>query len=258
MLDLNTIANGFSVKNALIMARFSALAYTSPDEITETCKREGWPDVLILDGVRGANGFVASNDTDAVLVFRGTANLRDILTDLGIELVEWWETGQVHAGFRDDFAPLWSKFRDRLLPICFKRKVWVTGHSLGAALATLTAAALSGYWVTPQVYTFGSPRVGDKAFAKDYNETIPKTYRVVNRNDAVTLVPVPGPLFPYRHVGQAVHIPLPPKTKEKFYRLAAFLRDEKELLDGEALEDHHIANYVASLQALTVRYPPEG
>ena len=73
-----------------------------------------------------------------------------------------------------------------------KRKIWMTGHSLGAALATLAA---DRYGNVQGVYTFGSPRVGDGAFKKNFEV---EAYRIVNNKDIVTRVPPPGR---YKHVG---------------------------------------------------------
>lgn len=74
--------------------------------------------------------------------------------------------------------------------------LWITGHSLGAALATLLAvdvAANSGF-ATPAVYTFASPRVGDKFFVRTYDGLVKTSWRIANRNDVVTD-------FPSRFVG---------------------------------------------------------
>ena len=78
-----------------------------------------------------------------------------------------------------------------------KRKIWITGHSLGAALATLAA---DRYRNVKGLYTYGSPRVGDKDFKKNFRMN---TYRFVNNNDIVTKVPPAGM---YRHVGELRHI----------------------------------------------------
>jgi hypothetical protein len=71
--------------------------------------------------------------------------------------------------------------------------VFLTGHSLGGALATLCAhdLALRAWSRRPQLVmvNFGSPRVGNRAFAEDFNKLVPRAWRVVNRNDAVAAVP---------------------------------------------------------------------
>ena len=57
-----------------------------------------------------------------------------------------------------------------------------TGHSLGGALATLAAYDLQAEFAFRklQVYTFGSPRTGNHAFAHDYERRVPHTWHVVN------------------------------------------------------------------------------
>ena len=89
--------------------------------------------------------------------------------------------------------------------------VFVTGHSLGGALATLFACELgqsaSGPGpardVTVTMYNFGSPRVGDGAFCDAYNALVPDSVRVVNRADLVPTLPA---LLGYRHVERGVRV----------------------------------------------------
>jgi len=78
----------------------------------------------------------------------------------------------------------------------------ITGHSLGAALATLLAidVAASGAFTSPEVYTFASPYVGDQQFVNAYNHYVANTWRIANQVDIVTHVP-PRLFFGYEHVG---------------------------------------------------------
>lgn len=83
--------------------------------------------------------------------------------------------------------------------------VVLTGHSLGGALATLCAHDLAHRtWSAPPrlvMYNYGSPRLGNKVFAAEFNRAVPNAWRVVNNNDAVVTVPR---LMGYCHVGHAV------------------------------------------------------
>jgi triacylglycerol lipase len=80
--------------------------------------------------------------------------------------------------------------------------IWVTGHSLGGALAVLGAfdifknVKLSP---VPQLYTFAGPRTGAPDFAASFAAAIPACNRVVNFMDVVPQVPLPPT---YEHVGQ--------------------------------------------------------
>lgn len=68
--------------------------------------------------------------------------------------------------------------------------VYLTGHSHGGALAVLAATELNKLYHIAAVYTFGAPRVGNKAFARHVEEDI-RVYRIVNSKDFV-------PYFPFR------------------------------------------------------------
>jgi triacylglycerol lipase len=78
--------------------------------------------------------------------------------------------------------------------------ITVTGHSLGGALSTLYVIehARKGKSGKPQICTFGSPRVGDAAFAQEFNELGLTSWRIVNKQD---LVPhIPFDILGYKHV----------------------------------------------------------
>jgi len=106
--------------------------------------------------------------------------------------------------------------------------VWITGHSLGAATATLAYARLlfCPHDLTDKrvklrgAYTFGSPRVGNAVFralvdGKGATEKV-KNYRVVNANDAVTTIPFPDPSDEtYVHLGEPRFLSLRGKPKKE-------------------------------------------
>jgi len=77
--------------------------------------------------------------------------------------------------------------------------ITICGHSLGAALATITAldVAANTSFKNPTAYTYASPRTGDPAFASAYNRAVPNTFRIANRSDVVPMLPLP-PM--YEHV----------------------------------------------------------
>ena len=74
-------------------------------------------------------------------------------------------------------------------------QIFVTGHSLGAGLATLAALHIhklaESKKIKPsiQLYTFASPRVGDENFAKHFNDI--QSYRVINSEDLIQSIPLP-------------------------------------------------------------------
>ncbi|GFR44840.1 hypothetical protein Agub_g6182, partial [Astrephomene gubernaculifera] len=99
------------------------------------------------------------------------------------------------AAHPDGGAPVW--------------RVLVTGHSLGGALATLAAYELAERRTPARsrqsisLYTFGAPRVGNRAFAAEFDGLVPDAWRVTNSNDIIPSVPR---LMGYCHVGRAVRL----------------------------------------------------
>ena len=116
--------------------------------------------------------------------------------------------------------------------------VTVTGHSLGGALATLCAVDIQYNFsnkVKVDIYTFGSPRVGNDGFRDSFNRRVPDSYRFVYGMDMVPALP--RPWQGYSHV-------------EKEYRLGQ--RFSLEFL-SRRIKDHAIANYVAALKELAAK-----
>lgn len=120
----------------------------------------------------------------------------------------------VHSGFFNAYASV----RDtvwRVVDECMAAgggggwHLYVTGHSLGGALATLAAyeasftAFASGTVSGLTMYNYGSPRVGNTEFATAFDAAVPDSWRVVNSDDVVARVPR---AVGYRHVGHTVGI----------------------------------------------------
>ncbi|KAI5649963.1 hypothetical protein M9H77_35968 [Catharanthus roseus] len=165
-----------------------------------------------------------------VVAFRGTeqAKWKDLLTDLMLvpaglnpERIggDFKQEVQVHGGFLSAYDSVRTRIirlikqvvgyiDDGPQPLS-KWHVYVTGHSLGGALATLLALELSSSRLTDlgvisvTMYNFGSPRVGNKKFAEAYNKKVKDSWRVVNHRDIIPTVPR---LMGYCHVAQPVYL----------------------------------------------------
>lgn len=111
--------------------------------------------------------------------------------------VTWPDGGTVHAGVADAFNSVRAKVRDWLAHPRDMKAVF-TGHSLGRALATLAASQ----WTASNVITFGSPSVGNAAFADTVKADAVARY--VDCCDIVTRVP--PKMTSYPHVGSALYI----------------------------------------------------
>jgi predicted lipase len=144
----------------------------------------------------------------AIVAIRGTKTIWDWIGDFDAAPVPWFPDptlGLVHMGFQLVYEHICSNVRTLLKSGCQGvEQIWVTGHSLGGAVAILAAFDILkevGLGVTPQLYTFAGPRAGAPDFAKNFGAGINVCYRIVNFMDVVPQVPLP-PL--YLHVGQEV------------------------------------------------------
>lgn len=226
------VGKTYSGKTAHAMAVLAQRAYeaygvsgsdpASVGDAGQELARQGWavryigkppPGACLGDVSYSAQAFVAVKDGRALISARGTEPDRpeDLLVD-----AEAWRTtfagskGEAHAGFVRSVEQLWPDIERVLveeqakLPAGQTLSVRLTGHSLGAAIATLLAARIEGQLPLKAsidgVYLFGAPRVFDDAGAADFDTRLGSvTYRLVNNRDIVTEL---GPeALGYRHVG---------------------------------------------------------
>jgi hypothetical protein len=134
----------------------------------------------------------------AVVSFRGTDkdDPTDLLDDVEAELEDWNGKSQVFHGWKAAFGEVRSPLLLAIQPIDYK--LLITGHSLGAAMATLLASLRA----PSALYTFGSPRVGDHDFVTSLGGI--RNFRYVDCCDVVTELP---PAFlGCAHLGDPLYI----------------------------------------------------
>lgn len=189
----------------------------------------------IKDSATDTNVLIVDGDDRIVIVFKGTTSLKNLKTDvntfysnakklLPTELGEedeegdvearahWilntanWKAAKVHKGFAVAYEAVGRK-----LLSCVKkmqdekrRPVFLTGHSLGGALATVCSLDLFlRLGLTRReifVSTFGAPKVGNFYFGKVYDDCVPIHWRIVVGPDLVAKLPKLG----FNHVGKKV------------------------------------------------------
>ena len=113
--------------------------------------------------------------------------------------------GKTSRGFTCIYQSTRNKLIGELNKLSPSKKLFVTGHNYGGALAVLAALDISvnTRFKNPIVYTYGSPRVGDPEFAFRFNQKVKKSIRIVNIHDSF-------PTFPAKQYP-------PPFTKEGLY-----------------------------------------
>ena len=179
----------FNRANALYLAHASDVAYQRAP-VSAALDRLGLRAMAFRSKVTRTRGFLGVCDTHAVLAFRGSdpVTLPNWVTDAVVRLVAREEyDGRVHLGFSSVLRRTWPKV-ERILDEARDKPLFLTGHSMGGALAVLAGCRLAKAGRPPAaVYTYGAPRVGDLAFCAGY--AVP-TYRVVNCLDLVPRMPI--------------------------------------------------------------------
>ncbi len=139
---------------------------------------------------KGTQAFLAkliqeNKEPMLVLAFRGTeADFTDIKADLKADLKSIGDEKKVHRGFYEAFNLVKQDIEQDLAKYP-DAPVYITGHSLGGALAIVATQTLACDSVGA-CYTFGGPRVGNIHYAEHIKTPI---YRIVNAADAVPRVP---------------------------------------------------------------------
>jgi triacylglycerol lipase len=190
--------------------------------------------------------------TELIFVFRGTeiTDFSDIKADLKFRLTPVesdGEAGKVHRGFKKSLDMVWDAISEDMERLAEGRTVIFTGHSLGAAVATLAFSRHDDYLA--QLYTFGSPRVGNSDYAAVLNfKHGERIFRFINNSDIVCRHPMA--VWNYRHCGIAFYFNSDGTcvTNPSFWhRLKQFCSGMIEgVLDKkiDSLADHSVTNYV--------------
>ena len=160
------------------------------------------------DTATGAYAFSMVKDKTLFFVFRGTNDAQDAIVNLNLIRVPFFEgikqcDIKVHGGFKKQFEAL----KEPILKTLAKYLkdvdvVHFVGHSLGGALATLFAGEIARLQDEFKVicHTFGSPRVGNKAYARWFQETVKDSVRITNLRDPVVQIPISAY---FQHVSDA-------------------------------------------------------
>jgi triacylglycerol lipase len=265
VIDSDLNVQGFSLRTAYYLAYAANYAY---EEFGDWIRRLGLGPKTTVFTCGQFHGFFGSLSKVGVLAFRGTQNVGNCLTDAETPLVARQPyPGRVHRGFVSAVEEVWPKVRELLGPAWRSPPLWVTGHSLGGAMATLASVRLAneGYKVRA-VYTYGSPRAGNKVFRQSYR--LPH-YRFVFDNDLVPHLPF---RWCYKHVGDLKLLDhdgnLTEEHEDWVEKKQALRRHAKrvqrahgrstahhELTDFDWLADHHLGCYLEGLKRILPQVP---
>ncbi len=152
-------------------------------------------------------GLVAWNPIDqtVLLAIRGTETIWEWIEDIDAVPVPFIAVpgiGFVHMGFQLVYELVRPNIHLLLTKYAGAKRILVTGHSLGAAVAVLASVDIAKSMkvaVAPELHSYAGPRVVAPDFESKFSAIVPTCFRVVNFMDVVPQVPLP-PL--YEHVGQ--------------------------------------------------------
>ncbi|MEM9004825.1 MAG: lipase family protein [Cyanobacteria bacterium P01_F01_bin.86] len=225
----------------------------------------------LLDRTTDTQAFMFRKGRHIVLVFRGSQQFADWKTNFKFRLKKFTTStspkgdtlpqAKVHRGFQE----AWESVERRVIIQLEKwwtsdSYFWVTGHSLGGALAALAAVSLDyqGFKVNG-LYTFGQPRVGDWKFTRQVNSRMgDRMFRYVNNNDVVPMVPpqfnILNPTRLYGHMGQFRYFDFRGRLQKNSFigqrwgdRLIGFLFSIRQP-GADFVADHAMQFYVQYLQ----------
>jgi len=237
-VEAKNIMGGLSYdeEEAMMMASISSATYCNDEKqildwTCQACKdskvsmKPGGTKLVVDAAQKNATRVVVSKlkDTNGcLLAFRGSATLESWIRDFSFlkhSVTEDFEGCERHhfRGCRvhGGFLKIWKNVKEGVLkalndvgcvPYSSENHLYMTGHSLGAALANLAAFDLesSGFQIA-KTYSFESPRIGNKAFADAFDEhfssKIP-VFRITHATDII--VHEPFRLLGYQHAGQEV------------------------------------------------------
>ncbi|MDH6669798.1 triacylglycerol lipase [Paenibacillus sp. LBL] len=198
-----------------------------------------------LIGVAERFGFILESPDEIIIAFRGTLSTTDWISDAiasqkNFKYIK--EPSLTHRGFTNIYASTRGQIMSALNRLPHDKTLYITGHSLGGALATLCAVDIAANTdhTTPYVFTYGSPRVGDPDFAMAYTKYVRSSFRIANLFDVVTHAPP--------------HIYKVPKREKKYYYSHVHTHNPLNFQNGSVSANHVIGSYFAELTKLQPQF----
>ena len=187
-------------------------------------------------------GFIAQNKKRLFIIFRGTQTAAEWISNLKIRLSECFIAGRgnVHDGFQNTYLDIRNQITAAVNAAKGHREMHIAGHSLGAALAAFAACDIEfcEHRTIHSLYTFGSPRIGDDAFAQTFNSTFAaRSFRIINSSDIVTEIPLPAAFLGFlgsyfSHTDTPVMFNVQTEDIEKNHRMRTYVSALEESKAG--------------------------
>jgi triacylglycerol lipase len=185
-------------------------------------------------------GFILESPQDIIIAFRGSSTKGDWISNINASQKKFPYTKEpcyTHRGFTGIYSSARSAILSTLRRLPQDKPLYVTGHSLGGALASLCAVDIAANtpFVSPHLYTFASPRTGDPAFVKVCSKRVKNSYRIANPFDIVTHAPPP--------------IYKLPRQDKSYYYSHVYTLSSQPFQKGSITLNHMLDSYFTKLSA---------
>lgn len=201
LMRLSEKRNDLNSEEVILLAAFSYQTYVLFRNGTITLPK-GYvlkyiihADVNVENPTNEVFGFIAESKKNIIIAFRGYAAYpADLIAAYDILQVPYpyvKNSGNTSRGFTCIYQSTRKKLFKEIKKFSKNKKLYITGHNYGGALATLAALdfVINSKFKTPCVYTYGSPRVGDPDFVHRFNQEVKNSNRIVNIHDSFSTFP---------------------------------------------------------------------
>jgi len=251
LLQLPVMRAAYSDRTAWLMARCSQLAYVEFESGQEAQLRAGLQELgltyLQFFSKNATCAFLARNERFAVLAFRGTTkDFRTILDDIKIRFYRDRNGARTSTGFSEAYKFVQQEIANAVSALEPDLPLYITGHSLGGALAAIASTRILPSDRIAACYTYGCPRVGDGEFAFQLWKV--PVYRQVHRSDVVPHAPL---AFGYRQAGDFRYLKRNGKMVQDPNSVAFYSSFLFSVITNfkSIFLNHAIAGYVAALES---------
>ena len=247
--------SGPDKNTAILLARLSKLAYEKNTVVKSKLRRDHgltqYSEIRGKSTFTDTHGFITGDQNKIIVVFRGSKSIKNFITDIlaypkkinpnscNAQIRNY----KGHGGFVTALNTVYEKVMVTLTndPRFEKKQLYITGHSLGGALAALLAFRLEANGIAkPKLYSFGCPPVGDRAYyGYTKNTYSAPSYTIYIRYDPVSngyvanIAKALGFFLPYKEI-----------SLKTFYKPRGIpIYDHYRLL-----ANHNIDNYIKRLK----------
>lgn len=199
--------------------------------------------------INGSQAVIVEHHNYNVLCFRGSDQTSDWVKNA--RFISTKDFGySLHRGFKEAVDDLYSMVRNRLYSVGHRKPLYITGHSLGGAMAVICAMRFSEPCIKfAGLYTFGQPRVFKNGSAQKFGRVVKgKYFRYENNNDAVPHLP---PWFlNYKHTGNLRYIDVSGRVHNRYSLFRSIFDHSAGIIRGlfergvDFSQDHAIEKYV--------------